>query len=272
MQKNFSTMRSSAAGKRVKLLLASVCAAAICGVICMEPLVAQAEDLPAQTPAAPPPPPAPDVPPGGSLFLAGMSNTAANDSGVPTSQLAATSLFAVNAPKAKKWQKHSLLTIVVHEDSDYESTGKTDSQKQQDFDLALEQFSQLSLTGKNPLVAKVGDPSKLPEVQFKYNNNRQNQATDQRSDSFSTRIQAEVVDVKPNGNLEIEATKTIRHDREIQVFRLTGECAAKDVGSDDSILSTQVANLCLSKTTDGEVKNGTKSGWFNSILDSVNPF
>jgi flagellar L-ring protein FlgH len=53
---------------------------------------------------------------------------------------------------------------------------------------------------------------------------------------------------------------------------MSGVCRAEDVGVDNSVLSTQLANLSLSKQTAGEVRDGVKRGWMNKILDEVNPF
>jgi len=220
------------------------------------------------TPAAP-------VVHGGSLFRQEQAAPAPLDNGEPHkhSRVAGISFFAVDEPKIKKFKKHDLITVVINEQSDSTTTGLANNEKKQDFDLALQQFAALNNNGSIlPTLTSVANPSSLPEVKFKYDNNRQNNAQQQRSDQLTARIQAEVVDVKPNGNMVLEATKRIVQDKETQTFLLTGEARAEDVGLDNSVLSTQVAKLTLSKMTDGDVHNATRSGWFNSILDKVNPF
>ena len=61
-------------------------------------------------------------------------------------------------------------------------------------------------------------------------------------------------------------------DREVQTFRLSGICRADDITPDNTVLSTQLAGLTLSKQTKGEVHDGVKSGWLNGLIDKVNPF
>ena len=50
-----------------------------------------------------------------------------------------------------------------------------------------------------------------------------------RNDSFSMKIQAEIIDVKPNGTLTIEARKTIDKNGETQSTVLSGVCRIADI-------------------------------------------
>jgi flagellar L-ring protein precursor FlgH len=168
-----------------------------------------------------------------------------------------------------KFQKHDIVTIIVREDSTNTSTGQAKSEKKQDFDLALEQYLKFSLAN---LSLGTTSPTTSPEIKFKYDNNRQNNANTQRTDSTALRISATVVDVKPNGNLVIEATKQITMDREIQDYTLSGMCRSEDVSVDNTLLSTQLADLKLKKTTSGEVRDGTRRGWLNSLIDRFGAF
>ena len=49
---------------------------------------------------------------------------------------------------------------------------------------------------------------------------------------------AEVLDVKPNGTLVLQARKRIKTDDEEQVFVLSGTCRAEDITADNTILKT----------------------------------
>ena len=215
----------------------------------------------------------PTAPVRGSLFRQGAeAPVPVNAEGEPVGS-APVSFLAVDPPKPRMFRKNDLLTVVVAEDSQSATTAKTDAQKQQTFDAALQQFIQLALSKSGlPTVTTVGNPSTLPEVKFNYNNNRQNQADSSRTDTASLRISATVVDVKPNGTLVIEATKKIEMDKEVQDITLSRICRAADVAADNTILSTQLANLSLSKQTTGQVRDGTRRGWLNSLIDAVNPF
>jgi flagellar L-ring protein FlgH len=209
----------------------------------------------------------------GSLFQAAASTPVpVNAEGEPIGS-APVSFTSVQPPHPKKFKKNDLVTIIVQEDSAYSSNAQTQSQKQQDFDLAFQNWIQLHTSANGvPTAAAVGSSGTLPEAKFKYDNNRQNQATNDRTDSLSLRIAATVVDVKPNGTMVLEAGKDITVDREIQHYHMSGICRAEDITPDNTLLSSQLANLTISKQTSGEVRDGTKSGWLNTIIDKVNPF
>lgn len=212
---------------------------------------------------------------GGVVVVRGsLMQAAAMRAGTPTvdGRPPVGSYTAVAAPEKKKFQKHDLVTVIVREDSDSSSTGKTNAKKEQDFNLALEQFIELGAFGGNNTIGKAENPGKLPEIAFKFKNDRKSDAAEERKDRFSARIQATIVDVKPNGTLVLEAVKEIRQDKEQQRFRLTGTCRADDVTIDNSVLSTQLADLKLEKTTKGTVRDATKRGWFNGFFDKINPF
>lgn len=183
------------------------------------------------------------------------------------------SYTAVPDPATRKFKKNGLVTVIVREDSNSTSTGKGDMEKKTDFDLALQQMAQVQIPSSGvPYLTTVGNPSKLPEVKFKYDNKRTNNAALVRADSLAWRIEATIVDVKPNGTLVIEATKEITQDGELQKFRLSGVCRSEDITIDNTVLSTQLAELKVGKDTAGEVRDGMKAGWLGRFIDKVSPF
>ena len=93
-----------------------------------------------------------------------------------------------------------------------------------------------------------------------------------RSDTLTARITGEVVDVKPNGTLVLQARKQIRTDEEEQQFVLTGTCRAEDVGADNTVLSTQMFDLQLQKNHKGMVREATRRTWLQKLFGAVSPF
>jgi len=111
-----------------------------------------------------------------------------------------------------------------------------------------------------------------PEIKMSGSRNFKGEATVDRTDSLIARITAEVVDVKPNGTLVLQARKRIKTDEEVQQFVLTGICRAEDISADNTLLSTQMYDLELNKSHTGAVRDTTKRGWVPKLLDAINPF
>jgi flagellar L-ring protein precursor FlgH len=111
-----------------------------------------------------------------------------------------------------------------------------------------------------------------PRITASAGRNFKGEGTVDRQDSFIARITAEVVDVKPNGTLVLQARKKIKHDEEEQVFICSGVCRVEDVSPDNTVLSTQLFDLELTKMSKGQVRNTTKTGVIHKLLDFLNPF
>ena len=161
------------------------------------------------------------------------------------------------------------MTIIVREDSQASTTGTTDLKKSADLDAKIDSYvkinlSKLSLDGKNPAIT--------PEIKGEFSRNLKGEAQVDRSDTFTARIGAEVLDVKPNGTLVLQARKHIKTDDEEQEFVLTGTCRAEDVSPDNTVLSNTLNDLDLKKSTKGAARDTTKRGFIPRLLDFINPF
>jgi flagellar L-ring protein precursor FlgH len=225
---------------------------------------------PSAKPKQPPPPSAQDAAnlmrqTGGSLLQATMVQQPDQSQ----AKLSDMSFFAVPEPEPKVMRKHDLVTIIVREESEFKSEGTTDLKKQADLEAKIDQFIRFSLDNfelKNS-ISGAG-----PQVTMSGDRNFKGEATVDRTDSLTARITGEVVDVKPNGTLVIQARKRIKTDEEVQTFILTGICRAEDITADNSVLSTQLYDLELNKSHQGAVRDTTKRGWVPKLLDAINPF
>jgi flagellar L-ring protein precursor FlgH len=250
---------------RRKIIATTVAQLAACGL-------ARAQSAP---PPHPPPPTVQTPPPatpaeamqqsGGSLLRASVSLAPDPNQ----AKLSNVSYFAVPVPEPRTLKKHDLVTIIVREESEFKSEGTTDLKKQADFDAKLEQWVTINLANK-ALKNSIGESQ--PEFKFSGDRNFKGEATVDRSDSLILRVTAEVIDVKPNGTLVLQARARIKTDEEEQMFILSGVCRAEDVTPDNTVLSTQLFDKDVTKTHKGAVRDTTKRGWIPKLLDVLNPF
>ena len=183
---------------------------------------------------------------------------------------AQVSFLAVPEPEPKLLRRHDLLTIIVNEQSAFSSKSTKDTDKQAAFDAKVDSFVKFDL--KHFSILGLPQATNPTEAKMSSERSFKGDGSVDRSDSLTARITAEVVDVKPNGTIVLQARKRIRTDEEEQQFILTGTCRAEDVTPDNTIVSTQLYDLELQKNHKGDVRNATKRGLIPKLLDFINPF
>ena len=90
-----------------------------------------------------------------------------------------------------------------------------------------------------------------------------------RKDDLSARITAEGVEVLPNGNLVLEARTHVKTDAEESVIELTGVCRQDDVTAANTLISSQIHDLTISKMHAGDVKDNATKGIISKVLDAI---
>lgn len=93
-----------------------------------------------------------------------------------------------------------------------------------------------------------------------------------RSGQITASIGATITDVLPNGNLVIYGRREMKVNNETQYITINGVVRPEDVGSDNRVKSTYLANARISYSGKGVLADKQKAGWLARILDSVWPF
>jgi flagellar L-ring protein precursor FlgH len=203
---------------------------------------------------------------GSSLLKATMH--ARSDPG--QARVADVSFAAVPEPIPRTLRKHDQVTIIVREESQFKSKGSSELKKESDFEARLEEFIKLKIRNLEIEGGAIGPTP--PSIKYTGSRNYKGEGHVDRSDSFTTRMQAEVLDVKPNGTLVLQARSRIKTDEEERYFILTGTCRVEDVSADNTILSTQLYDKNLEQRSKGDVHNATRKGWLENLLDVISPF
>ena len=98
------------------------------------------------------------------------------------------------------------------------------------------------------------------------------EGTADRKDELRTRLAAEVVEIKPNGILVIEAKSRFTKSREKTVITLCGNVRPQDVASDNSVYSYNIAALDINYESSGPVTDANRRGWLLRLIDKLWPF
>jgi flagellar L-ring protein precursor FlgH len=204
--------------------------------------------------------------------------------GVPTTALAANrpaqrpgsgrltlqdaSLYMVVPPKPKSFQKHDKVEIIINESAISKAEQKLETKKNYDFKAELSQFPSLqALLTQLELSNGIGTPA--PSVGVNNTQNSKGEGTYERKDRLTARISALVLDVKPNGQLVLEARETIQQDNEIKTMVLSGVADPKDITTAGTLQSSQLANMSLRIMHEGHVKDVAEKGWIPRVFEAI---
>lgn len=184
--------------------------------------------------------------------------------------LRGASLYFVEPTKPPTYKTHDLITIIVDESSQQTSKQTLDTKKDYDLSATVQAFLDLQRGLEGDLVDGVG--STFEPINIKSKNKLKNEGTYDRSDRFQAKITAEIIDVKPNGTLVLEARKTRQTDEEIQTIVLSGTARQHDITSSNTVLSSQLADLTLVQMNEGQVKETASKGWIPRVLEAIFSF
>lgn len=91
-----------------------------------------------------------------------------------------------------------------------------------------------------------------------------------QSNSLSGDITVTVIDRLPNGNLIIQGEKWVTINQGREFIRVTGVIRTSDIETDNSVLSTRIANAQIDYSAKGALADANRMGllsrFFNSIL------
>ena len=204
-----------------------------------------------------------------SLYSTQPPPPVVRDGFVVNPALQQASWTVVATPEPRRFAMHDLITIVIREQSSASSEATLETEKETKVDGGIDAFPHLTLKKLLDFQLRAGHTEDLPKVGVDFKNEFEGEAEYERKDTMTTRLTGRVADVKPNGTLSIEARTFIQNDDEKLEILVTGYCRPVDVAPDNSVLSTQLYDLRITKLHDGELRKTSKKGFLTRVLDTL---
>jgi flagellar L-ring protein FlgH len=182
------------------------------------------------------------------------------------------SLFAVKDPEPRTFAVHDLVTIVVSEQSKSKSTADAKADKNWKTSAAVDAWVSLDPSALGEGFLSPLNSGELPSVGLGGDKTFKGKGSYNRADDFSARVTAEIVEVRPNGLLVLEARREIVNDGETQIIVLSGICRPEDVDTSNQVQSQRVADAVIKKTTTGQLRDTTEKGVIAKLFDAIFAF
>ncbi|MDP6958960.1 MAG: flagellar basal body L-ring protein FlgH [Planctomycetota bacterium] len=168
-------------------------------------------------------------------------------------------------------KKHDHIQIVVSESLKAISSADLRKDRRTRFEVALEKWLKIRKDSNN--LPKLGSAAlaEEPGIDLDARFRADNQGGTSRNFDLTFMITAEVIDVRPNGNLVIEAKKRRFVNSDEEVLMLTGEVSPKAIVN-NVVKSERIANLDIRVVGEGPANSVTKPGFMTRFLDWLWPF
>lgn len=177
--------------------------------------------------------------PTGSLFKANYVNNIYSDS--------------------KAHRTGDIISVILSESTQANKNAKTELKKENNAVL-------------DPIIGLGGIPATISGKSLQFGVNQNNSFKgDSKSDqgnSLSGDISVHVLKVLPNGNLMIRGEKWLTLNNGDEYIRLTGVIRPKDINSNNTILSTKVANARIQYSGTGSFADANEQGWLTKFFNS----
>jgi flagellar L-ring protein precursor FlgH len=197
---------------------------------------------------------------------------AANDGALPPSNgqpLQPASWYQVPLPPPKEVKVNDIITIRVDIGGRFSSDAQLQRRRTAQYDAVLDDWIVLEgLKAIKPAPQSDGDQ------RVQGNLNQLNRVTGQldTTESLKFEIAATVAAILPNGNVVLEAHRTVRNNNEQWLHSLSGVCRREDIGPGNVVLSKDIANLHIEKRELGQIRDSYKRGWLSKWWDQFGPF
>lgn len=194
-----------------------------------------------------------------SAFYAPVEPEMPDDMVVPTGSLfkkaQANSLYS----DAKARRVGDIITVNLQENTSASKNAKNE-------------YDSESKNTVNPITGFGGLPLKIGSQPIQFGLDASNEfsgdAKADQSNSLNGSISVNVLRVYPNGNLLIRGEKWIDLNTGSEYIRLTGIIRQEDINSDNTIVSTKVANARIEYSGTGAFHKGQQPGWFSRFFAS----
>ena len=123
-----------------------------------------------------------------------------------------------------------------------------------------------------PTTGPLGKLIKSTDIGMSGSRNFNGSGAADQSNSLSGEITVTVAQVFPNGTMLVQGQKRVTLNRGDEFIQIKGLVRMADVGIDNRVESTRVADAQIAYTGKGDVARASRQGWLSRFFQAVSPF
>lgn len=169
----------------------------------------------------------------------------------------AESLWVDNAPSANLFTDHranavgDIITIIISESSSASRSGNSANSK----------------SASASIDAGVGLFTFLEPVSGSTSDSFKSQGSISNTNKVTGRLTVKVTEIKPNGQMLVAGTQTIKQNGDEQKITITGVIRSEDVSTDNTVLSSNVADAQLKIEGKGPLSRKQRQGILTQVFN-----
>jgi len=158
----------------------------------------------------------------------------------------------------KPYRIGDILTVLLQESTSASKQAGTSTKKEDSIDMPSPTIfgSTPTLNGNNVLEMSIE-----PKREFS------GEADSSQSNSLNGEITVTVVDILPNDNLVVQGEKWFTLNQGKEYIRIAGVVRPLDVQSDNTIVSSKLADAQIAYSGEGFLADANNQGWFGQFMN-----
>lgn len=160
-----------------------------------------------------------------------------------------------------------IVTVIVRETTRTANSQTTDTSKESAVSASVSQY--LFPTSASSFGTHNGA---LPGTGFGGSSEHSGGGSITNNQTFTTQFSVRVIDRLPNRQLVLEGVRVVLVSGERHFLVLTGVIRPADISSDNTILSSRIADARIEFISEGTLTEVQRKGWLQKLNDLLTPF
>ncbi len=169
-------------------------------------------------------------------------------------------------------QKHDRVTIVINEKTTARHEAGTDTSKETEFGWSFEKLFKITKDRDGDIIALPFPDVRKPELAVETERTHEAEGETDTTSTAQTVLSGEVIDVRPNGHLIVEARSSVTIGEEERTVIFTGRVDPTTLLADNSVDAKYVMDRAVKFEGQGNISDATKRGWLAKVFDYLSPF